>query len=183
MQLLSCKIFSMSNKQVKSTTKRKKAKAVGIELQPVAIPEAHHAAWFQLLRVHAKVTQRIEQRLLKAKQIPSHWYDVLVTLEKAPDQRLRLSELADNLVTSRSNLTRLVDRLEAEGYLRRETCPGDQRGCYAVLTEAGAAARLKAWPIVSRGMVELFADLVTTEEATMMAEALGRVADSEVNTS
>jgi DNA-binding MarR family transcriptional regulator len=144
----------------------------------VAIPEAQHAAWYQLLRAHGKVTQRMEFRLLQAGQVSGHWYDVLVTLEKAPNHRLRMSELADNVVTSRSNLTRLVDRLETEGLLRRESCPNDRRGSYAVLTEKGAKARLAAWPIVSRGIVELFASHVSDEEARLIGEVLRRVADS-----
>ena len=141
------------------------------------IPEAQHEAYYQLLRAHGRVNQWLETRLLRGKQIPLHWYDVLVTLEKAPGHRLRMSELADNVVTSRSNLTRLVDRLEKEGLLRRETCPNDRRGSYAVLTDKGAKARLAAWPIVSRGIVELFATHVNNEEARIIADALRRVAD------
>jgi DNA-binding MarR family transcriptional regulator len=141
------------------------------------IPEAQHAAWYQILRAHGKVGQRIEQRLLQAQQIPTHWYDVLVTLEKAPEQRLRMSELAENVLTSPSNLTRLVDRLETKGLLRRETCAEDRRVSYAVLTEAGAQARLAAWPIVAAGIVELFATKVNDEEAHVIANVLCRVAD------
>src|SRR4028119_395516 len=70
--------------------------------QAVAIPEAQHEAWYQILRAYSKVGQRIEQRLLQAQQIPTHWYDVLVTLEKAPEQRMRMSELAENVLTSPS---------------------------------------------------------------------------------
>ncbi len=147
----------------------------------VAVPQAQHEAWFQLLRAHGKVTQAVESRLLRARQIPHHWYDVLVTLEKAPNQKLRMSELAENVVTSRSTLTRLVDRLESEGLLRRELCPDDRRGSFAVLTQAGAQARLAAWPIVSRAIVELFAAYISAEEAHITTEALRRVADAPVD--
>ena len=145
----------------------------------MTIPEAQHAAWYQMLRAHSKVGQRIEQRLLQAQQIPSHWYDVLVTLEKAPEQRMRMSELAENVLTSPSNLTRLVDRLETKGLLQRETCPEDRRVSYAILTEAGAKARLAAWPIVAGGIVELFAAKVSDEEAHLISRVLRRVADNE----
>jgi DNA-binding MarR family transcriptional regulator len=145
----------------------------------VAVPEAQHAAWYQILRAHGKVNQRLESRLLEARQVPLHWYDVLVTLEKASGHRLRMNELADNVVTSRSNLTRLVDRLETAGLLRRETCPDDRRGSYAVLTDEGARARLAAWPVVAQGIVELFASQVSDEEAHILIEVLRRVADSE----
>lgn len=142
------------------------------------IPELQHAAWYQLLRAHGRVIQCLESRLLREQQISHHWYDVLVTLEKAPDHRLRMSELAENIVTSRSNLTRLVDRLEKEGLLRRESCPEDRRGCFAVLTAAGAKARLAAWPTVSQAIVELFASQVGDEEAHILTETLRRVGDA-----
>jgi len=166
--------------EVEMTTKPQKQRDhVAVETQDaVPVPAAQHAAWYQLLQAHSKIIQEVEARLLRAGQIPHQWYDVLVTLEKAPGQRLRMSELAGSIVTSRSTLTRLVDRLEAEGLLRREACPNDLRGSYAVLTPAGAKARLAAWPIVSRSIVELFASHVSDQEADVIAKALGRVADS-----
>ena len=88
-----------------------------------------------------------------------------------------MSELAENVVTSASNLTRLVDRLETRGLLRRETCPEDRRVSYARSTEAGGQARLAAWPIIAGGLVELFAAKVSDEEARIIAESLCRVAD------
>lgn len=184
MQLIFYKIFSMGQEKKKEnkaphTTHERQSHKQQARKQDTAVmvPEAQHAAWYQLLRAHSKVTQRIDQRLLQAQQIAPHWYDVLVTLEKAPGHRLRMSELADNLVTSRSNLTRLVDRLENEGLLRRELCPNDRRGSYAVLTKAGARARLAAWPVISRAIVELFADHVNDEEAHFLSQVLRRVAD------
>ena len=156
-------------------TRPRKTKPVPVA---VPIPPGQHAAWYQLLRAHGKLLHGVETRLHRDGQIPHHWYDVLVTLEKAPGQRLRLSELAGHIVTARSNLTRLVDRLESEGFLRREACPDDRRGSYAVLTEAGAKARLAAWPTVSKAIVELFAGYVSDAEAGVITEALQRVADA-----
>lgn len=176
MQLFFRRIFYM-----KKPTRAQKSKP---SLPAVAVPVPHpqHAAWYQLLRAHGKILHGVETRLHRDGQIPHHWYDILVTLEKAPDQRLRLSELAQHVVTSRSNLTRLVDRLEAEGYLRREACPDDRRGSFAVLTEAGAKARLDAWPTVSLAIVELFAIYVNNEEANVITKTLQRVADASDGT-
>ena len=103
---------------------------------------------------------------------------MLVTLEKAPHGRLRMNELAESVVLSRSGLTRLVDRLEREGLLQRENCPRDKRGCFATITEKGLAARRAAWPIQSRAMAELFVARVTPEEAEVLERVLGRVADA-----
>ena len=75
--------------------------------------------------------------------MPLGWYDVLLQLAEAPDHRLRMAELAERVLLSRSGLTRLVDRLAAEGLVTREPFPGDARGLYTVLTDAGLA-RLRA---------------------------------------
>lgn len=147
------------------------------ELVAVEVPKAQHEAWFELLRVHASVVEGIESRLSQAKQIPLRWYDVLLALEKAPGCRLRMSELAESILTSRSNLSHLVKRLEGEGLLRREPCPDDGRGSYVVLTEAGAEARVAGWPPVAQGIVALFASKISEEEAQIMAAILRRVMD------
>ena len=72
---------------------------------------------------------------------PLGWYDVLWGLERTPERRLRMSELADQVVLSRSNLTRLVDWLEEEGLVARERSAEDSRGAYAVLTDKGQEMR------------------------------------------
>lgn len=142
------------------------------------LSDVHHGAWYQLLRVYGRVSERVEKQLAARDHVPGSWYDVLMTLETAPGGRLRMSELADRVILSRSGLTRLVDRLEREGLLRREGCPGDRRGSYAVITAAGLQARRAAWPTLSRAMAELFAAHISDEEALILERALKRVADA-----
>ena len=142
------------------------------------LPDAHHGAWYQLLRVYGRVSEKMERALEAENHVAPGWYDVLVTLEKAEGGRLRMSELADKVILSRSGLTRLVDRLEREGLIRRASCPGDGRGFYAVVTEAGLAARRAAWPVLSRAMAREFAAHLSEEEARVMERALKRVADA-----
>ena len=132
-------------------------------------------AWRAFLLAHAAAVSAIERELAAEGLVPLTWYDVLVALWEAPDHRLRLHELAREVVLSRSGLTRLVDRLEAAGLLRREACADDRRGAYAVLTEEGRAAQLRAWPIYARGIATHFADLLSEEEAMILADALGRI--------
>jgi DNA-binding MarR family transcriptional regulator len=96
------------------------------------------------------------------------WYDVLLTLERSPDHRLRLNELADRVLISRSGLTRLIDRIEAAGFLRRERSVQDRRGAYAVLTPEGAAALGKAWPVYERLIDEYFGQRMTDEQVRVM---------------
>jgi DNA-binding MarR family transcriptional regulator len=95
------------------------------------------SVWREFLRAHAVVTRQLEHDLLVEHELPLASYDVLVQLVEAPDRRLRMTELADAVLLSRSGLTRLVDRLEREGLVQREACLTDGRGLYAVLTDAG----------------------------------------------
>jgi DNA-binding MarR family transcriptional regulator len=137
---------------------------------------AQLAAWRALLTAHATAVGAIERDLAAADLIPLTWYDVLVALSEAPEERLRLYELADRVLLSRSGLTRLVDRLERAGLLSREPCPGDRRGAYAALTEAGKATLRQVWPAYARGIVAYFARYVSADEAAVLTAALGRVA-------
>ena len=87
--------------------------------------------------------------------------------------------MAERVVLSRSGLTRLVDRLEAAGLLRREACLTDRRGAFAVLTPEGAATLRQTWPAYARGIEAHFARFLTTEEAEMIAAVLERVRAGE----
>lgn len=137
---------------------------------------ARLAAWRALLNAHAAAVGAIERDLATAGLAPLTWYDVLFALAEAPEGRLRLHELADRVVLSRSGLTRLVDRLEGAGLLFREACPTDRRGAYAVLSAEGKAILRRMWPAYARGIVAYFARYVSEEEAEALTAALGRVA-------
>src|SRR3981189_2373699 len=95
---------------------------------------AKMSAWALLLSANSSRLERIETSLAAADLPPLAWYDVLWELEKAPDGRLRMHEIADHTVLSRSNLTRLADRLENAGLIEREICADDRRGAYCVIT-------------------------------------------------
>jgi DNA-binding MarR family transcriptional regulator len=141
-------------------------------------------AWRAFLRAHAAAVGQIERDLSAAEPVlPLTWYDVLVALVGAPDRRLRLRELANEVMLSRSGLTRLVDRLEAAGLLRREPDPADRRGAFAVLTEGGYEALRRTWPSYARGIQEHFARHLSHDEATLLARALDRVAGSPARSS
>lgn len=112
--------------------------------------------WSLFLRAHAVVVEGIEARLKKAGLPPLAWYDMLWALESAPGHSLRMHELASGMVLSRSNLTRLADRLEAAGLVRRESTPHDGRGACAAITAKGLAMRKAMWPVYRAGIEELF---------------------------
>lgn len=132
-------------------------------------------AWRTFLAAHAAVVEQIERRLTAEGELPLAHYDVLLALEGSPGRRLRMSELARTVVLSRSGLSRLVDRLEGSGLLRRERCDDDRRGCYAVLTGDGAEALRRARPVYLRGVEEHFGRHLDAEEARVLEEVLGRI--------
>jgi DNA-binding MarR family transcriptional regulator len=140
-----------------------------------SLEQSREEAWRALITAHAAAVEGIERRLVEVGLPPLSWYDVLLELSAAPEQRLRMHELASAVVLSRSGLTRLVDRLEKAGLLRREPDPADGRGSFAVLTDVGAGMRERMWPVYARGIAEHFGAHVSDEEAEVLTRALGRV--------
>jgi DNA-binding MarR family transcriptional regulator len=134
-------------------------------------PKQH--AWAVLLTAHATLVERIEAALATAGLPPLAWYDALWELEKA-EGRLRMIELARRVVLSKSNLSRLADRLEHAGLVERQDAADDGRGYDLVLTRAGRALRRKMWPVYEAQIEQLFATHLSLEQARIIGEALGR---------
>ena len=139
------------------------------------LADAHLDAWRALLNAHAAVVAAVEEELAAADLPPLGWYDVLWALRRAPRRRLRMHDLADSLTISRGGLSKLVDRLEREGLIRREPDPVDGRGLYAVLTEAGRRTLRAIWPVYSRVLSDVFSAELPETEARVVADALTRV--------
>jgi DNA-binding MarR family transcriptional regulator len=135
------------------------------------------AAWEAFVYAHAAAMSQIERELFRSGTISMTWYDVLVALSNAPDQQLRMGELAATLVLSRSGLTRLIDRIERAGMVRREASTDDGRGAVAILTEAGESAVQDAWPHYARGIAKYFAKDLNSTELRVIGTALAKVRD------
>src|SRR5512147_2824604 len=90
-------------------------------------------AYRLILTANARLLKRIDDDMLAAGKLPLDWYDVLLTLRYAPDRRLRMSELAESILLSRSGLTRHLDKLEEEGLIERVRCKSDRRGVWAAM--------------------------------------------------
>jgi DNA-binding MarR family transcriptional regulator len=132
-------------------------------------------AWRRFLQAHAVLVRRLEADLLAEHQLPLASYDVLVQLVEAPERRLRMTELAQRVLISRSGLTRLVDRLEREGLVRREACDDDARGLFAVLTDDGYARLRRAAPTHLRGVASYALDRLDAEQTRALAEICSRM--------
>jgi DNA-binding MarR family transcriptional regulator len=97
-------------------------------------------AWRGFLNAHATLLRALDAELEAAHGLPVSSYEVLMNVADAEGERMRMHDIASRVLLSRSGLTRLVDRLEKSGYVRRESCPDDARGAFAVLTPAGRVA-------------------------------------------
>jgi DNA-binding MarR family transcriptional regulator len=115
------------------------------------------SAWRALLSAHARVTAHVEAALAGAGLPPLSWYDVLWPLHRAPGRRLRVGTLAGQVTLSRTGLTRLLDRVERDGLIRREPAPEDRRGSYVVITATGSTVLRKMWPVYERALEDAFA--------------------------
>jgi DNA-binding MarR family transcriptional regulator len=117
----------------------------------------------------------LERELTERRGISLTWYDALLQLSEAPGQRLRMSELADSIVISRSGFSRAARRMEEAGLIAREPSPEDGRGAYVVLTDHGRHTFRHAAMVHLRGVSEHFLCHLTEEEAATMETALRRV--------
>jgi DNA-binding MarR family transcriptional regulator len=133
------------------------------------------AVWRTFLRVHASLTRRLERDLLVEHDLPLASYDVLVQLAEAPQGRLRMTDLADRVLLSRSGLTRLVDRLVAERMAERQSCPSDARGTFAVITEAGRSRLRTAAATHLRGIHEYMISRLPAGEIDRLGGLLRRL--------
>ena len=133
------------------------------------------SAWGALLQVHAAVVPVLDAKLLAAAGMPLRFYDVLLELAAAPDRKLRMSDLADRVVLSRTRVSRLVDEMVSAGLLVREQNPQDGRSAYAALTDLGLRRYRQAAPTYLAGIEEQFAQRLSDRELKALAATLQRV--------
>jgi DNA-binding MarR family transcriptional regulator len=129
--------------------------------------------------VHADLVPVLDRRLQRSVGLPLAWYDVLLELHAAPDRRLRMGELAESVVLSRTRVSRLVDELAQAGLVTRTSDPTDRRSAYAELTPLGAERLREAAPLYLAGIEELFSRHLTGTELDVLATALWRVHEAQ----
>jgi DNA-binding MarR family transcriptional regulator len=114
-------------------------------------------AWRAFLNAHAQVTRAIGRDLAAAGLPDLGWYDLLWTLYRAPGRRLRVNELAREVVLSPTAMSRFVDRAEAAGVVRREPDPADRRALQIAITDEGLELLRRMWPVYEQGIETHFA--------------------------
>jgi DNA-binding MarR family transcriptional regulator len=139
------------------------------------IPATRLAAWESLLRAHASLVRDLDAELQATHAMSLGDYDVLVTLANAPGGRMRMRELADRVILSRSGVTRRIDRLVSSGLVCRERALDDGRSIDAVLTDAGRARLREAAPTHLEGVDARFLARYSDDELATIVALLGRV--------
>jgi DNA-binding MarR family transcriptional regulator len=128
-----------------------------------------------MLRVHASLSRALDSELMEAHRLPLSSYEVLLFLADSPDGEMRMSELADGVLLSRSGLTRLVDRMERDGLLRRRRCEEDQRGWFAAITPKGRKLFAEARRTHLDGVRRRFLDHLSAGEQRALAAVWEKV--------
>ncbi len=133
------------------------------------------AAWRGFLRVHAAMVGELDAELEAQHGLALSSYDVLVNLDTAPDNKMRMRDLAEAVLLSRSGITRLVDRLAREGLIERHACESDARGAYACLTDKGREVLEEARPTHLDGVRRRFFGDISTDDRAALAAIWERV--------
>ncbi len=140
---------------------------------PTACSDATQRAWVQLIRAHRSALCSVERALRAADLPPLEWYDVLLELERGGPLRPR--DLQDRLLLAQYSLSRLLDRMEAEGLVLRERCSEDARCQWVRVTDDGQALRKRMWPVYAEAIEGALGAKLTTAQAERLSELLSRV--------
>lgn len=136
------------------------------------------AAWRGMLQIHAEVTSALDAQMRAEHGLSLSAYEVLMFLADAPDRHLRMSEIADRVLLSRSGCTRLVDRLVQLGYVTRCAAESDGRGAYAELTDAGLEKFQAAQRTHRQGVHHHFLDHLNAADVVVLGDIWTRLSAS-----
>ena len=148
--------------------------------EPVARPltarDPRLAPWRAFLLAHARIARRLDEELRAEHDISFAEYDALLTIAQAPGRRIRMGQLADEVLLSKSGVTRLIDRLVSDGLVERSACLADARGAEAVLTGRGLARLRAASRTHLRGISEHFLAVVDPVDLDGLERSMTAVA-------
>ena len=133
--------------------------------------------WRTFLQAHARLFRRLDDELREEHGLSLPEYEALVHIGRAPGRRVRMSQLAQQVLLSKSGVTRLIDRLVADGFVERSACSSDARGQEAVLTGAGLARVRAAADTHLRGIDRYFVSALTAGELDVISRTMQSVAD------
>ncbi|MEX1170108.1 MAG: MarR family transcriptional regulator [Chloroflexota bacterium] len=144
--------------------------------RPLEPRDTRLAPWRAFLLAHARIVRRLDEELRAEHDLTIGEYDALVTIAQAPERRIRMRQLADEVILSKSGVTRLIDRLVDDGLVERSACLSDARGAEAVLTELGLDRLRAASKTHLRGISEHFLAALGTDELDAVERTMTSVA-------
>lgn len=133
------------------------------------------SAWGFFFVAHALAIQKIEKELSSNAPLSLHEYDVLLTLDRSPEKKLRYSELTDRSIFTKSGITRIMKRLSDRGFIDRQKCGSDGRGVFAALTAKGGKALKETWAIYSKEVLTILDPALTQSEGRELEIILGKI--------
>jgi DNA-binding MarR family transcriptional regulator len=149
----------------------------GRDARPLSPRDARIEPWRAFLQAHARITRRLDEELRAEHDLSLAEYDALLNIADAPDRRIRMRQLADRVILSKSGVTRLIDRLVLDGLVQRDACLSVARGAEAVLTPAGLDRLRRASRTHLRGIDEHFLAALDTDDLAAIQRAMQAVAD------
>jgi DNA-binding MarR family transcriptional regulator len=152
--------------------------AADVPNEPRWLDDTEQAIWRKYLTVLRMLPERLNASLTTSHNLSLTEYEVLAVLSESPDQRLRMTELAETAVLSKSRLSHQITRMERDGLVRREPCETDGRGFYAVLTANGWKRLVDAVPTHVADVRQGFIDPLSREQLLTLGSALDAVAEA-----
>ena len=134
------------------------------------------APWRAFLLAYARISRRLDEELRLEHDLSIAEYDTLLTLALAPGRRMRMGPLAEQVILSKSGVTRLIDRLVSDELVERSACLADARGAEAVLTDRGLARLRRASPTHLRGIRQHFLSVLGDADLEVIERAMNAVA-------
>jgi len=147
------------------------------EARPLSPHDPRLEPWRAFLTAHARITRRLDEELRVEHDLSLAEYDALLVIANEPDRRIRMRQLADRVILSKSGVTRLIDRLVLDGLVARDACLTDARGAEAVLTQAGLDRLRRASRTHLRGIAEHFLGAVDDVDLATIERSMHAVAD------
>jgi len=139
------------------------------------------SAWVLLIRVQQILLGKVENALKEVGLPPLSWYDVLLELSRDPDSGLRQYEIGERVLLNKHNLSRLIDRLESDGLVKRQACDVDGRGNIVKITGKGAQLKQEMWPVYAKTIQELIAEPLTATQVRSLAEIMNTLFEKHGN--
>jgi DNA-binding MarR family transcriptional regulator len=149
----------------------------GAGARPLSPSDPRIEPWRAFLQAHARITRRLDEELRAEHDLSLAEYDALLTIADAPGRRIRMRQLADRVILSKSGVTRLIDRLVLDGLVQRDVCLSDARGAEAVLTPAGLDRLRRASRTHLRGIDEHFLSALAPDDMAAIQRSMQAVSD------